>query len=578
MKKKIGLLLFALLISFSFINVEAKTVWKFFLVGCQESENAYFDYFGERLEHSGSYPIEVDENHEADSLTQGCAPSISNNMACSFGCLEEAVDNANNSYVIGNTTDLFDAFGNAGNSVNSYCKEVCFDKKEFIGPENNAITVKQGTRFNWLNSEGHILTLRDSRSCITFFDSNSWQNDYNSARNQIDSVSNSLRSNSYALYCRDGYEYENGSCVLYSIVGSIYDSYTLSCRNGYDYNGSGLCVMTTSYRNQLISQRNSAVNKINSLIADANSCYNHNSSPIAACDDVKISYADEVYGPVLDADGDAAKLEKTGGSRVVSDAKSATNRVFYRYTCGNDTNYCSRVAVNVPFLKSHTMEFYTEYNWDLQDDVFSCVDISGYSHLRCEYANKFNGTNNHFGKYQNYIKLGSNLPVNFNSLVGKHEIYIDYGCDDATNTVCNYNVSKCPDGVCEPTICDPNVEDCNGGIDVIYRVIDLNNPFPNRTPGYNWSVTGFVDKYITNNRNVKTDKVYSEEPMYTIELDPALIKEIRISNKDVNYGDMDLYCTDGVECRSSYLRELRDNGYLSGCGTLDNFDACEVGG
>ena len=52
----------------------------------------------------------------------------------------------------------------------------------------------------------------------------------------------------------------------------------------------------------------------------------------------------------------------------------------------------------------------------------------------------------------------------------------------------------------------------------------------------------------------------------------------KLSNKDVNYGDLNLYCTDGVKCRSSYLRELRDNGRLSGCGTLDDFDACEVGG
>ena len=91
-------------------------------------------------------------------------------------------------------------------------------------------------------------------------------------------------------------------------------------------------------------------------------------------------------------------------------------------------------------------------------------------------------------------------------------------------------------------------------------------------------MTGLVDKYITNNRNVKTEEIYTKEPMYIIELDPALIKEIRNSNKDVNYGDLNLYCTDGVKCRSSYLRELRDNGRLSGCGTLDDFDACEVGG
>ncbi len=640
MKKKIGLLLFAMLISFCFINVEAKTVWKVFLVGCEESEKAYQEYFGKKLTKSGSYPVEVDDSYkdidgkfDDSSSTSGCGPSTSGNLACSFGCLEEAVDNANDPYKIGNTKDLFDAFGETGNNVNSYCKEVCFDKKQFIAPENNSITVKQGTRFNWLNSEGHILTLKDDRTCITFFDYTSWKSAYNTAKDQIVSITGTLRNKqSYTAYCKSGYKNENGSCVSYTTV--VTDSYVATCRvgfanqngkcvshngleyslcnNGYKYEdgkcklysqgkkdsyslcdtgykyNNGSCVMTDEYKKDLLSRRSNAVIVINGLIGDANSCYNHTSNPITACDNVKISYGDEVYGAILDNDNEANKLKLSGGSNTISNTvNGATTNSVSNYDCSDSSPYgCEVVSKTVSILKSRTMVFYTEYNWDLQDDVFSCVDINGYSHLKCEYAENFSGTSNYFGKYQNYIKLGSNLPVNFNSAVGEHEIYIDYGCENAVNNTCSYNVSKCPDGICIPADCDPSVEDCDGGnddndgngIDVIYRVIDLNNPFPNRTPGYNWNITGLVDRYITNNRNVKTEAVYSTEPMYTIELDPALIKEIRNSNKDVNYGDLDLYCTDGVKCRSSYLRELRDNGHLSGCGTLDDFDACEVGG
>lgn len=611
MKKKIGLLLFIVIISFCFINVEAKTVWKVFLVGCSESEEAYFKYFGKKLTKSGRYAVEIDEKtgdiisgditgkFEDISSTEGCGPSTSGGMACSFGCLESAVNNANNPYTVGNTTDLFNAFGGAGNSVNSYCKEVCFDKKKFIAPENNSVTVKQGTRFNWLNSEGHILTLKDDRTCMTFFDSNSWQNAYNSASSTVRSTTDALNRRSYSVGCDYGYVQRNDQCIKYRTRTDgkrvEVDRYTLSCSSGYYYDNN-YCYMTSDRRNELIDQRNGAINKINSLIGDANSCYNHKSSPINGCDDVKISYGDEVYGSILESDSNASKLNKTGSSNVVSDTRNATNKVIYNYSCSNSYPYsCTAIYNSVPVLKYRKMQFHTEYNWDLQDDIFSCVDISGYSHLRCEYAEKYSGTSGYFGKYQNYIKLGSNLPVNFNSEAGQHEISIDYGCEDAINSTCSYNVSECPDGVCVPKDCDPTVEDCddgtgddssgdgggsnNGnGIDVIYRVIDLNNPFPNRTPGYNWNMTGLVDKYITNNRKVKTEEVYTKEPMYTIELDPALIKEIRNSNKDVNYGDLNLYCTDGVKCRSSYLRELRDNGRLSGCGTLDDFDACEVGG
>ena len=65
--------------------------------------------------------------------------------------------------------------------------------------------------------------------------------------------------------------------------------------------------------------------------------------------------------------------------------------------------------------------------------------------------------------------------------------------------------------------------------------------------------------------------------MYEITLDPSLIREIRNDNKSVNYGDLNLYCKDGDECRSEYIKKLSDNGKLSGCGTDSNFNSCKAG-
>lgn len=582
--KRICLLLFTIVISFSFINVNAKRM--LFIVDCEESRKAYEKYTGMELTKTGIYDVNVDnidEELEGGNSSSTCAPSISGEFACSIGCLE--------SNIADNKVDGIDLFGSdlegIGESTNGYCKTLCVDNKEFIAPEDNLVTVKQGTRFNWLNSEGHILTLKNERTCLTFFDSTRWRNDYNSAQQEINASTLELSKTS-SYWCRAGYQLStmNGKheCIKLASDGTFaHDNYgrltienPMCSQNFYFSTSDDRCVMNSNYKQNLINRRIAAANRINSLIGMANDCNNHRNGGIQACNNVKISYSDEVYGPILSGDADYNKLVTSGGSNYAVNSLVSTSQNYNKYSCDNNSCRTSSVVVNVLRTKKETIT--SIYNWDLQEDLFSCVDISGYSHLKCEYAESYSGMNNYFGRYQNYIKVGSNLPVNFNSAVGKHKIYIDYGCDGAVNNICNYNVSDCSDGICVPSDCDPSVEDCSNNIDVIYRVIDLDNPFPNRRPGANWNMTGFVEKYITNNRNVVTEEIYSKDPMYTIELDPAKIKEIRIKNKNVNYGDLDLYCTEGVKCRSSFLRELKDNGYLSGCGTYDDFDACEVGG
>lgn len=105
---------------------------------------------------------------------------------------------------------------------------------------------------------------------------------------------------------------------------------------------------------------------------------------------------------------------------------------------------------------------------------------------------------------------------------------------------------RCEDEPCDDT--DPDdTGDCvdeNGNptgncekstdLNIIYRVIDLDNPFPGtdaggRTPGVNWQGKEDV---IKNNREQEGSAIYNSgvEPLYSMTLTPAIIKEIRAGN------------------------------------------------
>ena len=104
-----------------------------------------------------------------------------------------------------------------------------------------------------------------------------------------------------------------------------------------------------------------------------------------------------------------------------------------------------------------------------------------------------------------------------------------------------------------------------------FRIISLSYPFPakdgtTRLPGENWlNEDNNVYWYITNNRNIQTDKtkvrapelIYIEkEPLYTITLNASNMIKIRSYNQTNSYDNMQLNCkgTTGRECTSSFLR------------------------
>ena len=128
------------------------------------------------------------------------------------------------------------------------------------------------------------------------------------------------------------------------------------------------------------------------------------------------------------------------------------------------------------------------------------------------------------------------------------------------NYKCTYSVSK--------GITDLLVDSDRGvGIDVIYRPISLDDPFPDREAGDNWSDLSIYN-YITYNRGVLGNKLYTERgPLYTMTMTPEVAKKIRKYNTTHEYPDFTLECNkDGGKCLSEFLRNSEFSKYIKGCG------------
>ena len=148
---------------------------------------------------------------------------------------------------------------------------------------------------------------------------------------------------------------------------------------------------------------------------------------------------------------------------------------------------------------------------------------------------------------------------------------IDYVCPESD---CPYGC--CPSGECAPMPTINGEPYCPGpgGTDVIYRTIDLEDPFPgqdaeNRDTGSNWcSYVNGVYSCAYNNLTVKNhitreksggkkdgSKVYDDDHvLYEVTLDTATIKKIRDYNDRNKYDNWDLNCLDnGRACISKFL-------------------------
>lgn len=269
--------------------------------------------------------------------------------------------------------------------------------------------------------------------------------------------------------------------------------------------------------------------------------------------------------------------------------------------------------------KTGTANFYLSdnvYRYVIKEDArsFHAEDLAD---IIAEYAAT--------GRTLNYVDVGyGNLPVAYNTSPGTYGYqtgngelnlyfrnlgHVSGSGTTMLDTILSAQSNEVPYGeyVCGFTVIKgllPCVgEDCDDdypggrGMKVIYRVIDLNDPFPDinargRATGANWcgdngndcsSTNHVVNNIITNNRDVDTEQVYGEEPMYRFVLTPAIVREIRNYNRTTNYntytnGTYDFVCdSSGGRCISDYLTELINlMGATGACTTnrLNNFYQC----
>lgn len=191
----------------------------------------------------------------------------------------------------------------------------------------------------------------------------------------------------------------------------------------------------------------------------------------------------------------------------------------------------------------------------------------------------------------NYIDLGySNFPVAYKTpdRTYPNGLKIEYGMLGHTKDGEDTGVDK----ILKSTTGDYGTWSCDytvyseiippsGGVDIIYREIDLYDPFPDtdaskRATGANWcdsTSCAWNNKtstaYILENRGVTGDDLYKQKPMYVFELTPTAIINIRRYNKANQYSSYtgslngkyyDYACktSTGRQCISGYLTELID--------------------
>ncbi len=140
----------------------------------------------------------------------------------------------------------------------------------------------------------------------------------------------------------------------------------------------------------------------------------------------------------------------------------------------------------------------------------------------------------------------------------------------------------CPEGNC-PT---------KGGNELIYRTIDLSNPFPGQTnykraTGANWCTYNettkklncapdnpMVKQHILNNRKNEDESVYNLKPLYEVDLNPTIMRAIRDYNDTHEYDDFTLNCSGDV-CYSTFLRSETTGLNLTGaCSNKSRISTC----
>ena len=350
------------------------------------------------------------------------------------------------------------------------------------------------------------------------------------------------------------------------------------------------------------------------IVTDMKSCYTWDKDTIYEVDpEASLTYSDNKnynYSDKLLADtsyyGITDNLSKCLNTNV--------NQV---QSCSGTSCPNTKVAMKNCKKSGVSMERTSRTVFSLDDDVYRYVLKSNNLSIHRNDLSKYKQD----GLTTNYYDMHeSNLPVSYSAPNGKYGSMHGRGQLDVTysklghiqnnrtmvDTILSSNTAAGAFGKweCQFTVysdfipCEKGDNHCpntSGDITVVYRTIDLNNPFPDidgskRNTGSNWcdrdsckSSNRTVQNYILNNRGVTGNDIYNQEPMYTFTLTPTAIRNIRNYNAENSYTSytgsigtaraLDFVCTTGksINCRSEfidYLTEImNENGKLLYDGT-----------
>lgn len=514
---------------------------------------------------------------------------------------------------------------------NSYCEVYCTE--DLVASfDSSMIQVKAGQHFTWNN---HVVA--GSRTCKTKeikydqFVSDLENANESIKNNYIDWQLEILKNNSInngsvsasnhttpAGWCGSdgegndlGHSCSCGGCSPYTLCSYTPQTSSVSFMgqnrtvNSWSYTTGGhnaTCNSISSYADYN-SENSKKTNYDNSLIyarglvEQMQACYNEGSQAnwtnnVYHVDPKATIYYEEATGQYnytdqpMNANTSYTDLEQN--LNCVSDIRDLIT------ACSGTS--CTITKQNMKKCTSVEMKRGASTTFIIPDGLFEYVDKETHRSFHRSEFESLLAQANAANKTLNYIYLGySNLPVAHSAASGLYGethgqgrlslTYSNLGHVKNNSTMVDtilsaINSSDYTNWICEYEV-TPGLIPEKGKINVIYRPIDLYDPFPDadatgRQTGSNWCGSGdcssknnTVSQYILNNRNVTSEEVYNKTPMYTFIMTPSVVKEIRSYNKangydqytgSLNNSSYDYVCKEGTGsvCISEYLSHIID--------------------
>lgn len=496
-----------------------------------------------------------------------------------------------------------------------YCPVYCIEDVTAT-LDSTTPTVLAGNYFTWGESN-----VTSSRTCRTkTVDWNKFINDLKAANQAVVDE----QAKEYLHELNEGGTWEEGRDCEYKYYDPVSKKWEVENEGEHEYNYTGTSSATASGGGfsstasvSLTSGCQSsspegnpaeggnvdaAIKNVQTIIEKFKRCYEW---------DAKTVLNDESTADILYDSSEysySGKMNKNSNFTYSSTATLKNHNLTALSSCGGSS--CSgtelvsepTASVNGSFIHEYNMTATSTSDFRMPEGIYNYVIKAKHGHNSLSVMNTDLSTN--------YVNLGfTNFPVAFNEPIGVHDnglqiMYsllgnknskssqtmvdqiLESNSDDYGNWSCKYIVDSgliCPPGDPE---CPGGKPGGKGGINVIYREIDLIRPFPdidatNRRTGSNWCG---LDKNgdascawdntvathaIMNNRGVSDYEVYNKTPMYTFIMTPSDILEIRKYNKENDYtayeggygaSKYNFTCSSGAvgnkACISDYLTEL----------------------